>query len=326
MRTTSSFRLGLLAVGLLAASAGALAQTFPTDTVHFVIPSGAGTPPDILSRIVMNEVAKTEGWRVVAENKAGAMQTMGGAEALRRPADGHTVMSIALGATVAPALMAQVPFRLDHDFAPVIKIASVTHVLVVHPSVPAQSLAELIALLKREPDKLTFSSGGFGTPAHLAGELFKLSTGVRATHVPYNGALPRAIADLLNGTNQFQFITPLPVLELIAAGKLRAIAVTGPQRLAALPGVPTVVEAGYPQLVIQDWIGYLVKSGTPPAVVTRLNAAVNNALAKPEVRASFTRISADPEGGSAAEFGAFVSQQLVYWQKVVKDAGIRMHQ
>ena len=227
--------------------------------------------------------------------------------------------------SAAPALLPNVGFRLDTDFAPVIKLASAYHVLVVNPSVPAVSLSELVALLKSQPDKLTFSSGGFGTPAHLAGEMFKLQTGVRATHVPYQ-ALPRAIGDLLNGTNHYQFISPLPVVDLIAAGKLRALAVTGPARLPALKDVPTVGEAGFPDLIIQDWFGFLVKSGTPNETVVRLNEAINTALARPRVREAIAKMAAEPVGGTPAEFGRFLGSQLAHWSKVVKDSGIKMHQ
>ena len=196
-------------------------------------PDAAGTPPDIMGRMVAAELGESEGWRVVVENKAGAIQTLGIAEVLRQAADGYTLASIAMSASAAAALLGNLNFQLAIDFVPVIKLASAYHVLVVHPAVQATSLSEFVALLKSQPNKLTFSSGGFGTPAHLAGELFKLQTGARTTHVPYQ-ALPRAIADLLNGTNQFQFITPLPVVDLIAAGKLRALAVTAPARLPAL--------------------------------------------------------------------------------------------
>src|SRR5262249_8462663 len=144
---------------------------------------------------------------------------------------------------------------LSKDFAPVIKISTSYNVLVVHPSLPAHSVSELVELLKRKPDKLTFSSGGFGTPAHLIGEMFKLRTGVRATHVPYQ-QFPQAIGDLISGTNQYMFVTSLPVIDLIKTGKLRALAVTGPKRLAVLPAVPTIVEQGFPDLVVEDWVGF----------------------------------------------------------------------
>jgi tripartite-type tricarboxylate transporter receptor subunit TctC len=311
--------------GPLGSITPAFAQPFPSGMIRVVVPSPAGTPPDIVGRIVANEIAETEAWRLIVENRPGAIQTIGLAEALKRPADGYTLATIALSSSAAPALISNVGFRLDRDFAPVIKLASAHHILVVNPSVPARSLSEFIALLKSQPDKLTFSSGGFGTPAHLAGEMFKLQTGVRATHVPYQG-LARAIPDLLNGTNQFQFITPLPVLELIAAGKLRALAVTGPTRLPALQTVPTVVEAGFPDLLIQDWFGVVVKSGTPNDVAMRLNVAFNQALAKPRVRAAIEKIAAEPAGGTAAEFGTFLSAQMAHWGRVVQEAGIKVHQ
>jgi tripartite-type tricarboxylate transporter receptor subunit TctC len=155
--------------------------------------------------------------------------------------------------------------------------------------------------------------------------MFKLQTGVQATHVPYQ-ALPRAIGDLISGTNHFQFITPLPVLDLIATGKLRALAVTGPVRLAALPDVPTVGEAGFPDLIIQDWFGFLAKAGTPDDVVVRLNGAVNKALAKPRVREAITKLAAEPAGGTPSEFGKFFGAQLAHWGKVVKESGMKMYQ
>jgi tripartite-type tricarboxylate transporter receptor subunit TctC len=148
---------------------------------------------------------------------------------------------------------------------------------------------------------------------------------VRSTHVPYQ-ALPRAIADLINGTNQFQFITPLPVLDLIATGELRAIAVTGPARLPALKDVPTVGEAGFPNLIIQDWFGMLAKTGTPDDVIARLNNAINKALVKPRVRDAILKMAAEPAGGTPAEFGQFLRAQIAHWGKVVKESGIKIEQ
>lgn len=324
-RRLSPFGLSLLALAAVTAALPVGAQPYPWSMIRIVVPSAAGTPPDIMGRIVASELGESEGWRVIVENKPGAIQMIGLADVLKQPADGYTIASIAMPASAAPALLPKLGFRLDTDFAPVIKLASAYHVLVVHPAVPAKSLGELVALLKREPDKFTFSSGGFGTPAHLAGEMFKLQTGVRATHVPYQ-ALPRAIADLLNGTNQYQFITPLPVIDLIATGRLRALAVTGPARLSALKDVPTVGEAGFPDLIIQDWFGLLVKSGTPNEIVTLLNEATNKALAKPRVREAIEKMAAEPAGGTPAEFGQFLGSQLAHWRKVVKDSGIKMHQ
>jgi tripartite-type tricarboxylate transporter receptor subunit TctC len=314
----------ILAVSLGMIAHPAVAQSFyPSGIIRILIGSGAGTPPDIVTRIVANELAQSEGWRIVVENKPGATATLAAAEVLRQPADGYSVLAFTLGASAAPALLSNIPFRHDTDFAPVIKVMTAHHVLVVGPTVPATSVTELIALLKREPDKLTFSSGGMGTPAHLVGEQFRLQTGVRVTHVPYR-ALPQAIGDLLNGTNHYQFVTPLPVLDLIAAGKLRALAVTGPRRMAALKEVPTVVEAGFPQLVIEDWFGFVVKKGTPEVIIDRLNAAINKALGQASVREAFAKIAAEPAGGTPGELGAHIQSQIAHWSKVVKDAGIKI--
>ena len=321
------FRVPLFAFGLslFATVLPVDAQPYPSNMIRIVVGSAAGNPPDIISRVIANELGESEGWRMIVENKTGAITTIGTAEVLRQPADGYTLAAIALPSSAARALLPNVSFRLDTDFAPVIKLATAYHVLVVHPSVPANSLAELVTLLKRQPDRLTFSSGGFGSPAHLAGELFKLQTGVRATHVPYQ-ALARAIADLLNGTNHYQFISPLPVLDLIATGKLRALAVTAPTRMAALKDVPTVGEAGFPDLIIQDWFGFLVKSGTPKELVLRLNQATNKALAKPRVREAIAKLAAEPAGGTPAEFESFLTSQIAHWERVVKDSGIKMHE
>ena len=321
----SPFGLALLAMTTAPIGSPGRAQTYPSSMIRIVVPDPAGTPPDTLGRIVARELSESEGWRVIVENKPGAIQTIGLADVLKQPADGYTLASIALPSAAAPVLLPKVNFQLNIDFAPVVKLATAYQVLVVHPSVPAKSLSEFVALLKSQPDQFRFSSGGFGTPAHLAGEMFKLQTGVRATHIPYQG-LARAIPDLLNGTNHYQFITPLPVLDLIATGKLRALAVTGPKRVPALNDVPTVVEAEFPDLIIQDWFGILAKTGTPTEIITRLNSAVNKALAKPRVREAVEKMAATPAGGTPDEFGQFLRAQLAHWSKVVRESGIKMNQ
>lgn len=303
----------------------AVAQSYPSGMIRIVVGGGAGGPPDIITRIVANELAQSEGWRIVVENKPGAASTLAAAEVLKQPADGYSMFAFTLGTSASSALLSNMAFRPDTDFAPVIKVMTAHHVLVAHPSVPAKSMKELVALLKGQPDKLTFSSGGIGTPAHLTGEQFRLQTGVRVTHVPYR-VLPQAIGDLVNGTNQYQFITPLPVLDLIATGKLRAVAVTAPTRMAALKDVPTVVEEGFPELIVADWLGFAVKSGTPDASIDVLNKAINKALAKASVREAFAKIAAEPAGGTPAEFGAHIKSQMAHWSKVVKDSGIKMQE
>ncbi len=325
LRRTSRIVAAIAAAAVALQGPPALAQTFPSNPIRIVVPTSAGTPPDIISRIIATEVSESESWKVVVENRPGAVQTIAGTDVLRQPADGHSLYALSVPVSAAPALLPNMPFRLDADFAPVIKISASYNVLVVNPSVPAKSVSELVAFLKNAPDKYNFSSGGFGTPAHLIGEMFKVQTGVRVVHVPYQ-QFPQAIADLLNGTNQFMFVTTLPVVDLVASNKLRALAVTGPKRVAALKDVPTIVEQGFPDLMVEDWIGFVVKTGTPDPIVAKLNAAINKALTRPKVHEALAKLGAEPAGGSPSEFGTLLNAQIAHWGRVVKQAGIRMQQ
>jgi tripartite-type tricarboxylate transporter receptor subunit TctC len=310
-------------LGLAATTAtAALAQSFESKLIRILVPAASTTPPDIISRIIANELSSREGWRVIVENRPGAGGVVAGNDVLRQPADGTLIFAVFLPNVAAPAIM-NVPYRLEVDFAPLIKVSVSYNALVVNPSFPAHSVSELAALLKRQPDKYNFSSGGYGTPAHLIGELFKLQAGVHATHVPYQ-QFPQAISDLLNGTNDYMFITMLPVVDLINAGKLRALATTGPRRVPALKDIPTIVEAGFPQLVVEDWVGFTVKAGTPTETVKLLNRAINRAIASSKVQESFARIGAEPAGGTSEEFGELLRSQLVHWQNVVTAAGIKI--
>ena len=226
---------------------------------------------------------------------------------------------------VTPALLPNAEMKPDVDFAAVVKISSSYNVLVTTSSLPVNSLAEFVALLKSKPGQLNFASAGFGTPSHLIGEMFQLQAGVRATHVPYQ-QFPQAIADLISGTTQFMFVTTLPVIDLIATGKLRALAVTAPKRIAVLKEIPSVAEAGFPDLVTADWIGFGVKRDTPAEVTVRLNKAINKVLAEPKIRTALEKIGAEPAGGTAAEFGDAIRGQVAHWAKVVKDANIKLPQ
>jgi tripartite-type tricarboxylate transporter receptor subunit TctC len=318
-----AFALLMLSLAVPGWEAGA--QPFPSRHIRIVAPTSTSTPPDIISRVIASELADQEGWQMVVENRPGAVQTLAAADVIKQNPDGYSILAISLPLVAAPALLPNLGFQLETDLVPVVKVSVSYNVLVVNPSVPAKSVGELVALLKSQPDKHTFSSGGFGTPAHLIGEMFKLQTGVRATHVPYQ-QFPQAIGDLLNGTNQYMFITMLPVIELIKTGRLRALAVTAPKRLPALNDVPTIVEEGFPGLVVEDWIGFAVKRGTPNDVVVRINQAVNKALTTTKVREALAKIGAEPAGGTIAEYDALYRSQLAHWGKVVKESGIKIQQ
>jgi tripartite-type tricarboxylate transporter receptor subunit TctC len=320
-----AFLTAAAAVGLGAAGyRPARAQSYPSNLIRFIVPASASTPPDILARIVANALSDAEGWKTIVEDKPGAVMTLGIGEVLKQPADGYTLFSVTTPITAVPGLMPNASINLDRDFAPVIRVGTGYNVLVVHPSVPVHSVAELVDFLKKDPGKHTFSSGGFGTPAHLLGELFKLETGVQATHVPYN-QFPQAIADLIAGVNTYQFITLLPVVQMINTGHLRALAVMGNKRNPALKDVPTIAEAGFPQLVAEDWAGILVKAGTPAEVIGRLNHTINYVLKTDKVRDALAKIGTDVGGGTPQEFGMHVHAETVRWTKVIKDAGIKIN-
>jgi tripartite-type tricarboxylate transporter receptor subunit TctC len=316
---------GTAAIGLGAtAFRPALAQAYPSGVIRIVVPYSASTPPDILARIVATALSEGEGWNVIVENKPGAVGTIGAMEALKQPADGYTLLSVGTPFAAVPALVPDAKFKVETDLAPLIQIGTAYNVLVVNPSVPANSVAELIAYLKKDPGKHTFSSGGFGTPAHLLGELFKLETGVQTTHVPYV-QFPQAIADLISGVNTYQLIAMMPVVQHINTGKLRALAVMGRKRVGVLKDVPTILEAGYPKLAAEDWAGILLKTGTPPAAIAQLNEAVNKALKTDKVREALAKLGVDPGGGTPEAFGALVRSETKHWTKVVQEAGIKIN-
>jgi len=311
---------------LSAMGAAAWAEPFPGNKViRIFVPTGAGSPPDAIGRIIANALGEAEGWRVVVENRPGALQSLAMADVLKQPADGLSIFPMSLGAIATPALMPEKGLRLETDFAPVAKIASGYTVLVVHPSVPATTLLELIAILKSQPDKLNYSAPPFGAPGHLLAEMFRIETGTSFAHVLYSQSHQRTV-DLLSGRTQFAFYNTPAILDLVKTGKLRAIALAGPKRIAALKDVPTVVEAGFPNLVAEDFVGFVVRAGALEQSVRRLNAAVNHALANPAVREKFVNLGYEAAGGTPDELGRLIASQAAYWGRIVKESGITLPQ
>jgi tripartite-type tricarboxylate transporter receptor subunit TctC len=310
-------------VSLMTGAPHAVAQAYPAKPIRLVVPAAVSTPIDILSRVVADRVGAELGQPLVIELRPGATGIVGAQEVLRQPADGYTIMTLHMPMSVAQSIYANVPFDLRKDFVPIGQTAWSSNVLVVHPSVKANSPKELEALLAAQPGKLNFSSGGPGTPAHVAGELFKIETHTDAVHVPYN-QFPQAIADLLNGQNQFMFAAAPPMIPYINAGKLRALAVTGPQRLPALKEVPTMIEAGYRNFNVRDWQGFVAKVGTPATAIEKINAAIGAALQSEQVKAAFARLGADAAPGTPQDFGKLIDTEIARWATVTKQANIRV--
>ena len=325
MNTSSGLRRAaqcLLLISVAGFGTQSQAQPYPSNPIRIVVPSSPSTPPDIVSRIIASELAVSEGWRVVVENRVGGSQSVGVGDVLKDNPDGYSILAVSMPLTAIPAIMPKIGIRLDRDFVPIIQLSRSYNVLVVNPSLAVSSLPELVTLLKSEPDRYRFSSGGVGTPAHLIGEMFKLQTGVRTTHIPYQ-QIPQAITDLLNGTNHYMFISSLPVINLVHSGQLRALATTGEKRAPAMKEIPTAAEQGFPGLTTADWVGFAVKTGTPSKIVDRLNVALNKALANPNVREAIDKLGAETVGGTSSDFGVLIKSQLDHWARVVKEAGIK---
>ncbi|HEX9718465.1 MAG TPA: tripartite tricarboxylate transporter substrate binding protein [Ramlibacter sp.] len=320
----SRTRRFLLAVawGILGLSHGvaAWAQEFPSKPVHVLVGFAAGGPTDILARLVGERLSQMWQQPVVVENRAGAGGMIALEAVTRAPADGYTVGVLNLNHVVAQELLAKPSFSIEKDLVPVIGLARQGNVLVVNPSIPARNTAELISYVKSMPGKVSYASGGNGSPAHLAGELFKLTAGVDMTHVPYKGAAP-GLQDVAAGHVALMFAAAPPALQLIKAGKLRALAVTSDTRMAQFPDLPTLAESGI-AVDVRDWQGLVVPAGTPGAIVSKLNADVLKVLGSPDFRARVLSLGGEVAGGTPADFAAQIRSETLKWRKVVKEAKI----
>jgi tripartite-type tricarboxylate transporter receptor subunit TctC len=316
-------RFIILAFSALLALPG-YAQDYPRRPVRLIVPFPPGGGNDIVARAVAQELGKSLGQQFVVDNRAGAGGAIGAELAARSPADGYTLFLGGVGSHVVnPSLHAKLPYDPIRDFAPVTLIASAPAVLVVHPSVQAASVVELTALAKANPGKLNYASNGNGSSAQLAAVLFESMAGVRMMHVPYKG-VSQALVDLMSGEVQLMFGTIVAISPHIKAGRLRALAVTGKSRLALLPEVPTLAEAGLPGYEAGSWYGILAPAGTPGAIVARLNAEINQAMRQPEVRERLAAEGAETLGGTPEEFALHIKAELARMGRLMREAGIRM--
>jgi tripartite-type tricarboxylate transporter receptor subunit TctC len=299
-----------------------LAQAYLSKTVHLIDGFSPGGSTDIVGRLIAQKLSDSFGQPVVVENRPGATGTVAAEMVAKSPPDGHVMLIVPLTFTVSPSLY-KLPYDPVKDLAPVTLVASAPLMLVVHPSVPVKSVAELIAYSKANPGKLHFGSGGVGSTPHLAGEMLKSMAGIDATHVPYKGGGP-ALADLAGGQIQFMVENIPSTAPYVASGKLRALAVTDLKRSPVLPDVPTLDESGVKGYQIIGWNGLFLPGGTPPAIVNKLHAEVAKALAQPDVKERLAKMGFEGVGDTPAHFAAFVQSELTKWAKVVKDANIRL--
>ena len=305
-------------------SATALAQGYPNKPVRMVVgfPPGGGT--DIVARVISQKLSEWYGQPVVVENRPGATGTIGADAIAKSAPDGYNLLMGHVNSHgIAPNLFAKLPYDPIKDFAAVAYVGYVPNVLAVHPSVPARSVKELVALAKSKPGAMNYASSGNGSTQHLAGEMFKQLTGTDIVHVPYKGS-GDAIKDLLSGTVNMNFDTMPPVLSHIQAGKLRGLAISTPRRLPQLPEVPTFEEEGIKGFDVTNWYGVMAPGGTPRDIVTKLNADINKGMQVPEVRARLEAVGTQLREQSAAEFDSFIKAEVTKYAKLIKDANIRI--
>lgn len=302
----------ILVVATVLLAGASIGQGYPNRPIRVVIPYPPGGGTDVLARLVGKYMTEGFGQPIVVENRAGANAKIGMEVVARSAPDGYTLMAIAAG-----------PLNDENmkHFAPIALMAAPSYLLVVHPSVKAISVRELIALAKSEPGKIAYGSTGGGAASHLATELFRVMAGIELLHVPYKG-IGQAVGDLLGGQVQMMIGPVQAIIPQVKSGRLRALGVSGTKRLSALPDLPTVAEAGVPGYVALGWFGLMVPAGTPAEIVTRLNREVNRILMLPEVRERLLELGADPASTTSAQFGEFIRRENTKWARFIQEQGI----
>ena len=297
------------------------AQTYPNRPVRLVVPFSPGGAADVPGRILTQKMSEALGHQVVVDNRPGAGSTIGADLVAKAPPDGYTLLTISNTHFVSAALYRKLNYDPLNDYTPITQVTSAPNVLIVHPSLPAQSLAEFIALAKRKPGALSYGTPGIGTSPHLSMELLKSMAGIDLQHVPYRGTAA-AVTDLIGGQIAATFANALTAKPQVDAGRVRALAITGPKRIEALPNVPPVAEAGVPGYEAMQWYGLLAPAGTPPPIVARLNAEALKALQSDEMKEKLAADGAQPVGTSAEEFAALIRSELDKWTRVARAADI----
>ena len=306
----------------LTGAAAARAQPYPVKPVRLIVPFAPGGATDILARLIGQKLSEAWGQQVIVENRPGGGTVIGTDLVAKAPPDGYTLLMVSTSTVTAPTLLPRLPYDTLRDLAPVIQLVASPNVLAVHPSLPAKSVRELIALARTRPNQVAFGSGGNGTSTHLGGEILRLMAGVTMVHVPYKGAAPSTIA-VLSGEVAWQFSAILSTVPYLKSGRLRALAVSSLKRSPVLPDVPPVADT-LPGFEASPWTGVSAPGGTPKDLVGRLNQDIARGLNAPDARERLTRDGNEVVAAPPEHFDAFFRAQIDKWGKVIRDAGIRL--
>ena len=301
---------------------GSWAQGFPNKPIHIIVGGTAGSATDASARVLGPGLSESLGQPVVIDNRSGAAGAIATETVAKATADGYTLHLMSAGDAIQPALRAKVPYDLERDFAPVSMMGSGTGVLVVHPSVPAHNIKELIALARSQPGKLNYGSSGIGSSSHLMGELFNLMGEVKMVHVPYKGG-PENVIGIVSGQIESGYPSLAAAVPLLKIGRLRALAITSAKRSSLMPSIPTMSEAGLPGYDRRSWFGIAGPAGMPRDVITRLNAAIVKVVNTPEVQTAYNKLSVDPQTTTPEQFAAFIRNEIAQNIKLIKLSGAK---